>query len=92
MTTQQLVVQNELSSYYLRVADDYRERYLETERQLIAFKEHSKTKLDQAVSLVEQRMQHMMQEEREEYVQRLSEAKKETEGMRQRVSELELEK
>jgi Tfp pilus assembly protein PilO len=51
-----------------------------------------KTKMEQAVSLAEQRMQQMMLEEREEQAQRLCDAKKEAEELRQRLNEFQLEK
>lgn len=43
MSTQQLVIQNELSSYYIKIADDYRQKYLDTEKALIQLRESSKT-------------------------------------------------
>ena len=72
-------MQNELSSYYLRVADDYRERYLETERYLIQVKESARRGQEEAVRKTEQRLTQIIEEEREEYGERLREREEELE-------------
>ena len=56
-------MQNELSSYYLRVADDYRERYLEAERLMIQARETAKREGEDAVQKVERRLTKQLEEQ-----------------------------
>jgi hypothetical protein len=53
------------------VADDYRGRYLETERVLIQLKEASKRDREEAVRKAETRLSKLIEEERQEYLRRL---------------------
>jgi hypothetical protein len=61
LTTQKLIVQNELSAYYLKVADDYRERFLDCERQLVTLRATTAAETQQAVTLTEQRLTRLME-------------------------------
>ena len=80
---------NEISSYYMRVADDYRERYLETERLLIQTRESSKMQLEQAISSTESRLNKLFDAERALHESRLKEKETVIEQLRKKVSDLE---
>lgn len=85
MTTQQLVIQNELSSYYIKIADDYRQKYLDTEKAFIQLRETSKTQMVQ----LEDKLSRVISEEREVYLQRLIERDKEIDAVKQQYHALE---
>ena len=65
-------MQNELSSYYLRVADDYRERYLEAERLMIQAREAATREVEEAVEKVERRLTKQLEDQASSFEQRLS--------------------
>lgn len=48
------------------MADDYRLKYLETERMLISLRETSRRDLEEAVGKTERRFGKMLEEERQE--------------------------
>ena len=53
------------------MADDYRERYLNTERALLHFKDTAARERGEAVKKTEQKLGKLMDEEREEYLRRM---------------------
>lgn len=86
------MVQNEISSYYIKIADDYRNRYIETEKELIKLRESSKVGLERAINETEEMYNKLLEDERRMYEDRLNEKDLEIERLQKQFAQMESQK
>jgi hypothetical protein len=81
------VDKGEITSYYLRLADDYRQKYMEAERLMGDAREANRREVEAAAKQVECRLTKIIEDERSQHLGRIIEKDREIDALKRAVAE-----
>lgn len=83
------VEKTEIASYYLRLADEYRQRYLDAEKLIGEIRDQGKREVETAVKQTEQRLNKIIEEERDQHLSRIQEKDREISRLQQLINDFD---